>query len=286
MLFFLQNTGTPSVTDGNRVMMFDLTKLTEAKESQVLIQLVIKTPTQQYFQSAKHLSLFKDCLSCPDASEPHLVAHHTLLDTERDTEWLELTVQCASCNWKELDQISFVLQLTDDNDVPIAFTQKMAEDMKTFLVLYTYNSSTFLYESISRALERRQVSESNSMLENRTTIQELLDNNVTCSKQDILLTAEELQFRGTIVSSPHLIQFSYCFGECSHNLEAPANVNETLYDSRTRTLIHNLNMLHAQLHPPPCCIPNGLTTQDLILSREEVVELETIPNVVECKCQF
>ena len=275
------------MTDGNRVMMFDLTKLTEAKESQVLMQLVVKTPTQQYFQSVKHLSLFKDCVNCPDASEPHLVAHHTLLDTERDTEWLELTVQCASCNWKELDQISFVLQLTDDNDVPIAFTQEMAVDMKTFLVLYTYNSSTFLYDSISRALETRQVSESNSMLENRTTIQELLDNNVTCSKQDILLTAEELQFQGTIISPlPSLIQFSYCFGECFHNLEGPANVNGTLYDSRTRLLIHNLNMLRAQMHPPPCCIPNGLTAQQLIFTREEVVDLGTIPNVVECKCQF
>lgn len=268
--------------------MFDLSMLREAKESHILIQLVVKTPTQQYFQSVKRLSLYKDCLNCPDASEQNPIAHHTLLDSDRDSKWLELTVKCSSCDWEQLDQISLVLQLTDDNNLPIAFTQETAVDMKTFLVLYTYNTSSFIYESITNALKKREVSETSSLLENRTTIQELLDNNVTCSKHDVYLTGEELQFHGTVIAPiPSVIQFSYCFGECSANLELPASVNETTFDSRTRILMYDLNERSEKPYPPPCCIPNGLTPLELIMEREKgVIELETIPNVVECKCQF
>lgn len=269
-------------------MMFDLSMVSEAKESHVMMQLVIKTPTQQYFQAVRHLSLYKDCLNCPKASEQNLVAKHTLLDTDRERKWLELTVKCSSCNWEELDQISLVLQLTDDNDLPIAFTQETAVDMKTFLVLYTYNRSSFLYESMTKALEKREVSETSrsSMLENRTTIQELLDDNVTCSKHVMYLTEEEFQFRSVIAPIPSLIQFSYCFGECSSDLamELPIFDNGTTYDSRTRILMQSLN---EELYPPPCCIPKDLTPLQLIMEREEgVIELETIPNVVECKCQY
>ena len=271
------------MTDGNRAMTFDLSLLTEPKQSQILIQLAIMTPTEQYFQSVRHLHLYNDCSNCAGMQA---IAHHTVLNAERNNEWLELTIECASCDWGELEEISLLLHLTDENNLPITFNEERAANLKSFLILYTYNRSLFLYVSVMKALEKRQVSgdETPSDLQNRTTVQEVRDRNVSCSRHEVLLTTEELQFEGTVIAPhPAHIQLSYCLGECNSELELPSE-NITSYDIRTRILIHQLRTI---THPPPCCIPSALTPLQLIVIRDgEVVELDIIPDVVDCKCQL
>ena len=257
--------------------------VTEPKQSQIQMQLVVKIPSVPYFQTVKYLHLYNECPSCADPSQ--LVASHTVTGTEQEREWLELTIDCAGCDWRELGEFSLALQLTNDSCLPITFNEETVTCLKSFLVLYTYDRNVFLSESVIRALEKRNPSQ--ATLQNRTTIQELLDRNISCSRHEVLLTTEELKFHGTIIApDPTGIRLSYCLGHCNDELELSSQ-NLTIYDSRTRVLIHHLNRMRKRTHPPPCCIPSGLAPLELIVVRDEVVvRLDTIPSVVSCKCQL
>ena len=269
--------------DGNRAMMFNLSMLTEP---QVFMQLAIKIPSPQYFQSVRHLHLYTNCSSCMDTTDLEPVAHQILPVVEKGNEWLELTLECPTCDWEELDQVFLFLQQTDENDQRVAFTEETATDLKSFLIVYTYDSSLFPLQSIEKAIEKRRVNEfeTNSELLNRTTVAELRESNVTCSRHEVLFTAEELHFEGRVIAPfQDKIQLTYCLGECSNPVLISPEVNKTysIFDSRTRTLMYSLNN---QL--PPCCIPNHMTVVELIVSHGEYVELETVPHVVDCKCQL
>ena len=275
--------GTPQVTDGNRAMTFNLSMLTERKQTQVLMQLAIKLPTQQYFQSAKYLELYKNNRSSTDnLGLGPVVAAHTLY-TKQDNEWLELTIDCDACNCREVELAHFVLQLTDVNNMTIVFTEETASDLKSFLIIYTHES-LFHAEIFGEDLSKRQV-EGPEVL-NRTTLAELLNVTTSCSKHEVLLSTEELLYRGTVISPyPGTIPFTYCFGKCDTDLEIPYE-NATHYDIRTRILMHNFN-LHNRVHPPPCCIPSDMTSQELLMVQDgEIMKITTIPSIVDCKCQL
>lgn len=293
-------TGITSVTDGNRAMTFDLSMITDPKDSRILLQLAIKTQTLPSLQSVRHIYLYQTCSTCGDSPDARpLLAQRTLQSKDSTNEWLELTIHCDSCNWKELDQVHCILQLTDDNNLPISFTEETATNFKSFLILFTHKT-LFPLEEIQDALrKRRQTDDQRNGTErgsgtgmqptpnltNRPTLAEVRNSTSNCSKHEILLTPEELRFRGRVLLPiPGAIPFSYCLGECNE-LRVPTH-NGTTYDSRTRAMIHHINRLLDKL-PPPCCIPEGLIPIELILSNEveESVYLESIPDISTCKCQ-
>ena len=269
------------------------------------MELAINTPTLPYFQAVRHILLYQQCSNCGDSLDVQpVLAQHTLLDAERDSEWLELTIDCDNCTWRELDQVQCILQLRDDNNLPITFAEESASNFKSFLILFTHET-LFPSDLIQDALrKRRQIDEqrheteqvgngsdsemhSPPDIQNRLTLAEVRNRTTNCSKHEILLTPEELRFRGTVIAPiPGAIPLTYCLGECSFELKLPTQ-NGTTYDSRTRALVHTLNQLQERLHPPPCCIPEGLIPLELIvIGDEEVVKLDTIPDITTCKCQL
>lgn len=276
------------MAQGNRVATFDLSMLMESKKSQTVIQLVLKYPTGTYFQSVKHLNLYKHCPACTDHSEMLKLASYDITEADREKEWLELTIDCAHCNWTRLAHLPLMLQLTDESDTAIAFDEISAQELKSFLVVYTYDSAYFLSEKAIKALEKRQAGGNFTIdLNNRTTIDQLRQRNISCSRQEVFLTTDELRFEGSIIAPVETgIHLSYCYGHCNSALELPY-ANGTTYDSRTRILIQRLNQLRRATRPPPCCIPGDLAPVQLIVVKDEdVIELETIPSVVDCKCQL
>lgn len=267
---------------------FDLSMLMEPKKSQTTMQLVLKCPTGEYFQSVKHLHLYKHCPGCTDLSEMLKLASYDVTEADKEREWLELTIDCAHCNWTRLAHLSLVLQLTDESNAAIAFDETSAQEMRSFLVVYTYDSAYFLSEKVIKALEKRQTDNTPPInLANRTTVHQLQQRNISCSRQQVFLTTEELRFEGSIIAPVETgIYLSYCYGHCNSAFQLPY-ANSTTYDSRTRILIQRLNELRRATRPPPCCIPGDLVPLELIVVKDEdVIELETIPDVVDCKCQL
>ena len=276
------------MAQGNRVATFDLSMLMESKKSQTIIQLVLKYPTREYFQSVKHLHLYKHCPDCTNLSEMLKLASYDVTEADGEREWLELTIDCPHCNWTRLAHLPLMLQLTDESDVALAFDEISAQELKSFLVVYTYDSAYFLSEKAIKALQKRQIHGNSTIdLANRTTIHDLQQRNISCSRQEVFLTTDELRFEGSIIAPVETgIHLSYCYGHCNSALELPY-ANGTTYDSRTRILIQRLNELRRATRPPPCCIAGDLAPMELIVVKDEdVIELETIPTVVECKCQL
>lgn len=268
--------------DGNRAMTFNLSILTEP---QVFMQLAIRTSSPQYFQSVRHLHLYTYCSGCADTTELELIAHHTLLDVENGNEWIKLTLECATCTWEKLGQVVLVLQQTDENDLPVAFTEETAAGIKSFLIIYTYEHILFPSQILEKALEKRQT-DTRFELQNRTTVEELRDSNVTCSRHDVILTSEEFPFEGQIIAPFNFsdgIQLTYCLGECNNPKFDSLSVNETYntFDSRTRALMYSMNN-----DLPPCCIPNEITALEMLVSHHDVVVMGTFPQIVDCKCQL
>ena len=283
--------GSPYVTvDGNRAMKFDVSMVAEAKKAQILMQLVIKVPSLEYFQCVRYLYLYTNCSNSSQALQQ--IALHTLLESEMDSTWLEVTIQCDNCNWKELETVHFVLQLEDANHLPVAFTSETAADLKPFLILYTYSSLLpFDFGRTESFIKKRQAEQNETLetpsLVNRTTVDEVRESNVTCMKHEVFLTTEELRLRGKVLAPfPGVLRITYCLGECNGDLELPLH-NETLYDSRTRLIMHDVNSIREKVHPPPCCIPDGITIFESIVEMDdEVLDLLTFPQVVGCKCQL
>ena len=286
--------GAPVIKDGNRVAMFNLSMLSEPKESQMLLQLAVKVPTLEYFGCVRYIYLTSDCMSSP--GEQQLIAAHTMLEEEKESEWVQVTIVCENCNWEHLQQANFVLQLRDDNNTAVPFTDETAAELKCFLILYT-SKPHFPYENFREEILRKRqaendpeipvpVSETDSLIQNRTTLAELLENNVICSNHEVYLTQGEIHFDGDIVAPlPGIIKLTYCLGECSLLPKLPSD-NETSSDPRTEIMIHNLQLLQQRLHPPPCCVTDKLLPTELIIGRDGVVYLETFPSVTKCKCQL
>ena len=275
--------GVSQVIDGDRAMTFNLSMLTEP---QVFTQLAIRTPSPQYFQSVKHFHLYTYCSSCADNTELELLAHQTLLDGGNGNEWLKLTLECATCNWKKAGQVVLVLRQTDENDLPVAFTEETAAGLKSFLIIYTYEHISFPSQTLTKVLEKRQT-DTRFEPRNRTTVEELRDSNVTCSRHDVILTSEEFPFQGQIIVPLNFsdgIRLTYCLGECSNPEFDSLSVNKTYstFDSRTRALMYSLNN-----ELPPCCIPNEIMALEMLVAHDNnVVQMGTFPQVVDCKCQL
>ena len=226
--------------------------------------------------------------------EQQVIATHTLLETEKASKWLQVTIDCENCNWELLQQVQFVLQLRDDNNAVVAFTEETAADLKSFLILFT-KKALFPLENFGEEVLRKRQAENApetaatpepAALENRTTLAEVRDSNVTCSKHEVFLTQHELRFDVDILApNPGIVMVTYCLGECSLQPKLPSD-NKTRTDSRTQLLIHDLHSVQQKLHPPPCCIPHNVTATELIIEKDDVVELYTFPNTNNCRCQL
>ena len=270
--------------------------LSEPKSSQVLMQLALKVPTLEYFGCVRYLHLSSDCMN--SLGEQQAIATHTLLDEERESEWLQVTIDCNNCNWELMQEVHLVLQLRDDNDALVAFTDETAADLKSFLILFT-QKSMFPLENIREAVRRRKRQAENTpqtplpsqatpvAIQNRTTLAEVLERNETCSRHVVFLTTAELSYDGNVVApTPGAIKLTYCLGKCSFDHRLPTN-SSTPTDHRTQLLIHQLlNNLQAKLHPGPCCIPNSLIATELIVEKDDVVDIYTFPHTLSCKCQY
>lgn len=269
--------------------------LSEPKSSQVMMQLALKVPRLEYFRCIRYIHLSSDCMSTP--GELKEIATHTLLDTERESEWLQVTIDCSNCNWETQQEVHLVLQLRADNNTVVPFTDATAADLKSFLILFT-QKSIFPLENIRDAVRRRKrqteevpdnqrpTQEASVAEQNRTTLSELLENNVTCSRQKVFITTEEIRYNGDVLAPiPGVIKLTYCFGDCSLDPVHPLD-NQTLSDARTQMLIYHMHGRQQSSYPLPCCIPKAFVVSELIVRREDVIELHTWPNAVGCKCQL
>ena len=287
--------GAPVIRDGKRVTAFDLSMLSEPKTSQVLMQLALKVPTEDYFSCVRYLHLSSDCMNSP--GEEQAIAAHALLDTERESEWVQVTINCNNCNWELLQEVHLVLQLRDVNNATVAFTEETAPNLKSFLILFA-QKSLFPTENIREAVGKRQAEDSPetptpsqrtpAAVQNRTTLAEVMQRNVTCSRHVVFLATDELHYTGEVLApTPGAIKLTYCFGKCSYSDTRLPHHNDTRPDPRTQILMHQMHNLQSERrYPPPCCIPNTLIATKLIIENEGVVDLTTFPNALDCKCQL
>ena len=265
-------------------MTFDLSLVSEPRQEQVLMQLVIKVPSLEYFRCVRYIKLYTKCSNSLEVQQE--VAFHTILDEEMDNEWLEFTINYENCTWEQQGVVHFFLQLADEEHVPVAFTNETATDLKSFLIIYTHNLPLpFDIENLIKKRQTEQVLVNEiPKLVNRTTVSEIIESNMTCTKHEVFLTQNELRYRGNVVGPfPGAVKMTYCLGQCDYQLVLPSN-NETIYDSRTRLLMNDIN--NNIRKPPPCCIPDGLTAVELLVQIDSEVCLFTFPQVIDCMCQL
>ena len=143
------------------------------------------------------------------------------------------------CNWQLLQQAHFILQLRDDANTPVPFTDETATDLNTFLILFTSKTLLPFEDLRESALRKRQAESDTSTLrpvseqtplvnenrttendtsslrpvsepisfvnENRTTVEELRQRNVSCSKHEVFLTQDEIHYKGDVLAQTHLL---------------------------------------------------------------------------------
>lgn len=286
---YVSLTGAPAVRNGNRVSTFNLTKLSDPESTQILMQLAVKVPRLDYFSCVKSLHLM---LANSHGNEQP-VGSLILTEEDKSKEWLQITIRdCENCHLQKLEMVEFVLQLRDDNQNHVNFTEDTATDLKSFLILYS-QKSLFPVEP-SQPRQKREESETptnqppsiEALLENRTTLSDLRERDVACSRQQVLLTQEEILYRHTIIAPhPGAIKFSYCYGECSIRQQSPFDEGAPT-DRRTRLMTFTMHHLDNEPGLFPHCVPHDMNSTMLVIAGEDMVKLGTFPNVVNCKCQL
>lgn len=256
-----------STVAGNDEYQFQLTLLPMANTRIVKsVSVVIHFPHNSTRDQGREIQLY---VKCENLTAVQPIQFHTVNGTSK---WIELGIKATRIPCSTTDECVFFVKISGD---PSA--------LETILIVYDY-AKFGGFESDT--LEKR----STDYIANKTLLTDLQANGINCSVNSVFLNyATELRiFDGTQeVISPNSIgiNMTYCYGTCDLDYTLPAN----LTSAERVHFLHNL--LQDVQHTPllgACCVPDEIENDDLLISsmNGQVIELQTFPQVVSCKCMI
>lgn len=209
---------------------------------------------------------------CENTTAVHHIRSYTVSDTDKLKEWLELSINTTSIPCTASEQCSFLAQITGESS-----------SLDTFLVVYDYSQYGGLEGGAHATVQKRTA----DGIANKTLLSDYQTSEINCSVHSIFLNyATELRIYGTqqvIYPSRVGINMTYCYGSCiPEYLTPPVNISSA---ERIHFLHHLLKDINIPIQGA-CCVPDVMENDNLLIANPngEVIELQTFPQVVTCKC--